>query len=82
MIDMVETGMTQPKQTRARRRRGKTLFIDLGSSSVKASFVAAMRRAGFKTTTGGIETVISDIIAGRIQYRDRILQSQAESSPN
>lgn len=71
-----------PQQTRSENGAGCMLCIDLGSSSVKARFVDALERAGFKTTTDGIRAIVRDIITDRLQYSDGILQSPGESCPN
>lgn len=72
--------MNEPKKARAKTGTGKVLFVDLGSSSVKAKLVAALGRAGFPTLTDGILTVIGDLTSNRIKYRDGKLVRPAKSA--
>ena len=58
------------------------LNFNVGSSSLRAKLDAVLEEFGFRNTTDGMRTVIRDLVAGRIQYRDGILQSQGESCPN
>ena len=43
---------------------------------MKTDLVAALKRAGFRTVTDGLLTVVADLVDGRIQYSNRRLQSQ------
>jgi len=69
-------------QTQRDRRRTQTLNFTVGSPSLREKLDVVLREFGFRSTTDGLRTVIRDMVAGRIQYRDGILQSQAESSLN
>jgi len=56
------------------------LFIRLGSSSMKEDVVAALKRAGFMSAADGFRTISRDILAGRLQYRRGVLESQPNSA--
>lgn len=47
--------------------------------SLERSFAEKIRPAGFKHKTDAIITLVRDFIAGRIQYKNGILQSQGNS---
>ena len=71
-----------PNKTQAGQNGNDTLVVDLGAASLKADLAVKVREFGFGTLTDGVRTVIRDIVAGRIQYRNGILQSQGKTSPS
>lgn len=48
--------------------------------SLKCLFMARLTPCGFRTQTEAILTLARDFVAGRIQYRGGVLQSQQENS--
>lgn len=49
--------------------------------SLKARFDAHLVQAGFRGITDALLTFVRDFLAGRIQYKDGILQHQGKNSP-
>ena len=49
--------------------------------SLKKLFMGCLGAAGFRTQTDAVLTLARDFIAGRIRYKDGILQSQEENQP-
>ena len=47
--------------------------------SLKVSFMNRLAASGFRTQTDAILTLARDFVAGRIQYRDGIVQSQQKN---
>ena len=48
--------------------------------SLKRLFMGCLGAAGFRTQTDAITTLARDFVAGRIKYKDGILQSQEKNS--
>lgn len=71
---------SEPEKAQLMARRGSVLVINLGSSSMKANVVAALKRAGFATATDGIKTICRDLLAERLKYNDGVIQNQPNSA--
>lgn len=61
------------------QQKDETLTVSC-APSLKAGLKSALVQAGFRTITDGIQTFARDLIAGRIQYKDGILQSQGKTT--